>query len=60
MGNLFNLGDHPGIMEALTQSAKTLIEETEKAGYVNPVLDCELKIDDGRIFKLTFERVDQD
>jgi hypothetical protein len=58
MSNLFNLSEHPAITEALNEAAKKLIEETAKAGYVNPELDCELKVDDGRIFKLKFERVD--
>lgn len=60
MSNLFNLGEHPEIMDTLNEAAKKLIEQTEKAGYVNPKIDCELKIDDGRIFKLNFERVDLD
>jgi hypothetical protein len=60
MSNLFNVGDHPQIMEALKEAVKNLIEETEKAGYKNPELDCELKVDDGRIFKLKFERIDLD
>ena len=60
MGNLYNLGEHPEIMGALNEAAKKLIEETEKAGYVNPDLECEFKVDDGRIFKLKFERVDLD
>lgn len=60
MSNLFNLGEHPEIMETLNDAAKKLIEQTEKAGYINPELECELKVDDGRIFKLKFERVDLD
>lgn len=60
MSNLFNLSEHPAITEALNEAAIKLIQETKKAGYVNPKLDCELKVDDGRIFKLKFERVDLD
>ena len=40
MSNLFNLSEHPAITEALREAAKKLIEETTKAGYVNPKAVC--------------------
>lgn len=60
MGNLFNLEEHPQIIETLKEALTKLIDQTELVDYRNPLLECEIKVDDGRIFKLVFERVDLD
>lgn len=58
--NNFNLHEHPAVVDILGAAAKKLIEECDKSGYINPEFNCDLKIDDGRVFKLKFKRVDLD
>jgi DNA topoisomerase VI subunit B len=60
MSNLFNLSEYPALTDTINESVKNLIDETEKAGYINPQIECEIKIEDGRIYKLKFERIDLD
>lgn len=55
-----DLKDYPMLEDAINDTAKILIEATEKAGYINFDIDCIVSIDDGRIYKLKFERVDAD
>ncbi len=58
MSNLFNLSDYPTIMDTINEAATKLIEETDKADFKNPLLECEIKVEDGRIYKIVFERID--
>ncbi len=58
MSNLFDLSEYPEITDTLQKAAIELIEQTEKAGFVNPIIETDVKVDDGRIFKLMFERID--
>lgn len=48
----------PIVHNAISESCKLLIEATQKAGYHNVDIDCNLSVEDGRVFKLKFERVD--
>ena len=52
--------EQKNVESAIHESAKILIEAIEKAGYKNPDIDCTLSVNDGRVFKLKFERVDAD
>jgi hypothetical protein len=48
----------PVVNDAISASVKLLIEATEKAGYNNVDIDCNVSADNGKVFKLKFERVD--
>ena len=53
-----NIKDHPAVEKALVKSAKLLIDSTYQSGFEHPTLECTLDVEDGRRYKLTFERVD--
>lgn len=46
------------ITKLLTEVGKKLIEESKNEGYINPEWIFTMHLDDGSIYKLTFERID--
>ncbi len=60
MPELPSIEENFEIAKAINESFKTLLKAFDKEGYKNPDLNCKIMTEDGRIFKLNFERIDLD
>lgn len=52
-----NIQHFPDVSAAISHSANLIISEAEKRGSENFIIDCQLETEDGKRYRMQFERV---